>query len=74
MVKMGGNQRQYSPGQEDLPVGHWRFSGAKLKEIGALYGITGSGVNRASYRFENMMERGDKDLGERLKRLEEKLK
>ena len=50
-----------------------RFSGAELKETGALYGMTGSGVNRASYRFENMMER-DKDLGERLKRLTGKLK
>jgi hypothetical protein len=35
--------------------------------------MTGSGVNRACYRFENMMDR-DKDLGERLKRLAEKLK
>ncbi len=69
----GGNQRQYSPGQEDPPVGHWPFGVAKLKEIGALYGITGSGVNRACYRFENMKER-DKDLGERLKRLTGNLK
>jgi len=69
----GRNQRQYSRGQEDPPVGHWPFGVAKLKEIGALYGMTGSGVNQASYRFENMMER-DKDLGERLKRLAEKLK
>ncbi|KUK62519.1 MAG: hypothetical protein XD83_0420 [Synergistales bacterium 57_84] len=36
MVKTGGNQRQYFPGQEGLPIGHWRFSGAELKEIGAL--------------------------------------
>ncbi|HQO83387.1 MAG TPA: hypothetical protein PLS21_05250 [Synergistales bacterium] len=68
MVKTGGNQRQYFPGQEDPPIGHWRFSVAELKEIRELYGMTGSGVNRACYRFENMMER-DKDLGERLKRL-----
>ena len=69
----GRNQRQYSPGQEDPPVGHRPFSGAKLKEIGALYGMTGSGVNRACWRSENMMER-DKDLGERLKRLTGNLK
>jgi hypothetical protein len=35
--------------------------------------MTGSGVNPASYRFENMMGR-DKDLGERLKRLTGNLK
>ena len=51
----------------------WRFSGAKLKEIGTLYGISESGVNRACFRFENMMER-EKDLRERLKRLEDNLK
>jgi len=51
----------------------WRFSGAKLKEIGGLYGISESGVNRACRRFENMMER-DNDLRERLRRLTEKLK
>ena len=49
---MGRNQRQYSPGQEDPPIGHRPFSGAKLKESGALYGMTGSGVNRACWRFE----------------------
>jgi hypothetical protein len=36
MVKTGGNQRQYFPGQEDPPIGHWRFSVAELKETGAL--------------------------------------
>ncbi len=51
----------------------WRYSGAKLKEIGALYGISESGVNRACFRFENMME-GEKDLRERLRRLTGKLK
>ena len=51
----------------------WRYSGAKLKEIGALYGISESGVNRACFRFENMME-GEKDLSERLRRLTGKLK
>ena len=51
----------------------WRYSGAKLKEIGALYGISESGVNRACFRFENMME-GEKDLRERLQRLTGKLK
>ncbi len=44
----------------------WRFSGAKLKQIGNLYGISESGVNWACWRFENMMER-DKIPGERLK-------
>ncbi len=51
----------------------WRFSGAKLKEIGGLYGISESGVNRACHRFENMMERDD-DLRESLMGLTEKLK
>jgi REP element-mobilizing transposase RayT len=51
----------------------WRYSGAKLKEIGELYGISESGVNRACGRFENMIER-DKDLREGLKRLAENLK
>ncbi len=51
----------------------WRFSGAKLKEIGELYGISESGVNRACGRFEKMMER-DEVLSERLKNLTEKLK
>jgi len=51
----------------------WRFSGAKLKEIGGLYGISESGVNRACRRFENMMERDD-DLRERLRGLTEKIK
>jgi len=50
-----------------------RYSGAKLKEIGALYGISESGVNRACDRFENMMER-DKDLRKELKKVAEKLK
>jgi REP element-mobilizing transposase RayT len=51
----------------------WRYSGAKLKEIGALYGISESGVNRACSRFEKMMERNE-DLRERLQRLTGKLK
>jgi len=51
----------------------WRCSGAKLKEIGELYGISESGVNRACWRFEKMMGR-DKDLREKLERLTEKLK
>jgi hypothetical protein len=51
----------------------WRYSGAKLKEIGELYGISESGVNRACGRFENMIER-DKDLREGLKRLAKNLK
>jgi hypothetical protein len=34
MVKTGGNQRQYFPGQEDPPIGHWRFSGAEPKRPG----------------------------------------
>jgi REP element-mobilizing transposase RayT len=51
----------------------WRYSGAKLKEIGELYGISESGVNRACGRFENMIER-DKDLREGLRRLAENLK
>ncbi|MDK2846472.1 MAG: REP-associated tyrosine transposase [Synergistales bacterium] len=51
----------------------WRFSGAKLKEIGGLYGISESGVNRACRRFENMMERDD-DLRESLRGLTEKIK
>ncbi len=50
-----------------------RYSGAKLKEIGALYGISESGANRACDRFENMMGR-DKDLREELKRVAESLK
>jgi REP element-mobilizing transposase RayT len=51
----------------------WRYSGAKLKEIGELYGISESGVNRACGRFENMIDR-DKDLREGLRRLAENLK
>ncbi|HDQ92642.1 MAG TPA: hypothetical protein ENN89_00810 [Synergistetes bacterium] len=51
----------------------WRNSGAKLKEIGELYGISESEVNRACWRFEKMMER-DKDLRERIERLTGKLK
>jgi REP element-mobilizing transposase RayT len=51
----------------------WRYSGAKLKEIGELYGISESGVNRACWRFEKMMGR-DKDLREKLERLTGKLK
>jgi hypothetical protein len=44
-----------------------------LKEIGELYGISESGVNRACWRFEKMMGR-DKDLREKLERLTGKLK
>ncbi len=51
----------------------WRYSGAKLKEIGELHGISGSGVNCACRRFENMMK-NDKDLGEGLQGLTGNLK
>ena len=59
--------------QEGSPIGHWCFSGAKLKETGELYGISEWGVNCACGRFENMMER-EKDLHERFQGLTENLK
>ena len=40
-----------------------RYSGAKLKKIGAMFGLTESGVTRASKRFEESIE-DDKNLRE----------
>ena len=51
----------------------WRFSGAKLKEIGDLYGLTESGVNRTCRRLEGRMEK-DRELKERVREIGEKLK
>jgi len=74
MVKTGGNQRQYFPGQEDPPSVAGLSAALSQRDRGiALCGMTGSGVNRACSRFENMMERG-KDLRGRLKRLTGDLK
>lgn len=50
-----------------------RFSGAKLKRIGDLYGISESGVTQAAKRFEKMMER-DILLDGRLQKIAEELK
>jgi len=35
----------------------WLLSGAKLKEIGNLYGISESGVNRSCGRYESRLEK-----------------
>jgi len=43
----------------------WRFSGAKLKEIGRLYGISESGVTQAGKRFEEAMKK-DNSLKKRI--------
>ena len=43
----------------------WRFSGAKLKEIGKLYGISESGVTQAGKRFEEAMKK-DNSLKKRI--------
>jgi len=51
----------------------WRFSGAKLKEIGSLYGISESGVNRSCGRLESRLEK-DKHLEEELLQVVEDLK
>ena len=50
-----------------------RFSGAKLKRIGDLYGISESGVTQAAKRFEKMME-SDILLEGRLRKIAEELK
>ena len=49
-----------------------RFSGAKLKEIGAIYGLSESGVSQASRRFEKAMEE-DEDLRGKIERIKEEL-
>ena len=51
----------------------WRFSGAKLKQIGDLYGISESGVNRSCARLESRLEK-DQHLEEELLRMTEDLK
>ena len=51
----------------------WRFSGAKLKEIGELYGISESGVNRSCGRLESRLEK-DRHLEEELLQMAEDLK
>jgi hypothetical protein len=51
----------------------WRFSGAKLKEIGDLYGISESGVNRSCDRLESRLEK-DRHLEEELQQMAENLK
>jgi len=51
----------------------WRFSGAKLKEIGKLYGISESGVTRSCGRFESRLEK-DRHLEEELLQVVEDLK
>ena len=61
------------PGHEDPPSGSWRFSGAKPKEIGELYGISESGVNRSCGRLESRLEK-DRHLEEELLQMAEDLK
>ncbi len=51
----------------------WRYSGAKLKEVGKQYGISESGVNRACGRLENMLEK-DKEMEKKLQRMAAGLK
>jgi len=51
----------------------WRFSGAKLKQIGNLYGISESGVNRSCGRLESRLEK-DRHLEEELLQMVEDLK
>ncbi|MDO9509148.1 MAG: hypothetical protein Q7I97_07410, partial [Thermovirgaceae bacterium] len=50
-----------------------RYSGAKLKEIGDLYGISESGVTQAGRRFEEAMEK-DISLGRKIADIRKKLK
>jgi len=50
----------------------WRFSGAKLKQIGNLYGISESGVNRSCGRLESRLEK-DRHLEEELLQMVEDL-
>jgi len=68
-----GISRRYFSGHEDLPIGHWRFSGAKLKEIGELCEISGSGLNRYCDRLESRLAE-DRHLVEELLRVVEYLK
>jgi len=64
---------QRFPGPEYPPIGYWLFRGKKLKEIRRISGISEPGVNRACWRFEDMMER-DKHLEEELLQIGEGLK
>ncbi len=73
MTKVGEYQGQYFLRREGLPIGNWRFIGAKLKEIGKLYGISESGVTRSCGRFESRLEK-DKHLEEELLQMMEDLK
>ena len=50
-----------------------RFSGAKLKEIGDLYGISESGVTQAGRRFEEAMKK-DVSLSRKIADIRKKLK
>jgi chromosomal replication initiation ATPase DnaA len=49
-----------------------RFSGAKLKDIGDLYGISESGVTQAGKRFEETMKK-DSSLEKRVVEIARKL-
>ena len=51
----------------------WRFRGAKLKEIGKLYGISESGVNRSCERLERRLEK-ERHLEEEIQQMAEDLK
>jgi hypothetical protein len=51
----------------------WSYSGARLKDIGDLYGISESGVNRSCGRFESRFEK-DRHLEEELLQIAEDLK
>ena len=50
-----------------------RYSGAKLKEIGKLFGFSESGVTQASGRFEDAMGK-DSSLGKKIQKIIEKVK
>lgn len=49
-----------------------RYSGLMLAQIGAYFGLSGSGVTKASKRFEEQMK-SDKDLGQKVRMVKERL-
>lgn len=59
------------PGYEDLPIGYWRFSVAKLNETGKFDGISESCVNRSCFRLELRFEKDRHPEGELLRMVED---
>jgi len=63
MIRLGNIRGSTFP-EVRGPIGNWRFSGAKLKEIGKLYGISGSGLNcSCGRRKEELKDSGILEKG-----------